>query len=57
MQGIQTSLQNMHPLSGLSEKERIAFVQSLDQEELEIMAKAVKFYSDVLLGTSQADIK
>jgi hypothetical protein len=57
MQGIQTSLQNMHPLSGMSEKERIAFVQSLDQEELEIMAKAVKFYSDVLLGTSQADIK
>lgn len=57
MQGIQTSLKNMHPLSGMSEKERIAFVQSLDEEELEIMAKAVRFYSDVLLGTSQVDIK
>ena len=57
MQGIGTSLRNMHPLSGMSEKERIAFLESLDKEELEIMAKAVKFYSDVLIGTSRADIK
>ena len=37
----------------MSEKERIAFVTSLDQEELEIMVKAIKFYNDVLLGTSK----
>ena len=57
MQGIETSLKNMHPLSGMSEKERIAFLTSLDEEELEIMVKAIKFYNDVLLGTSKVDIK
>ena len=41
----------------MSEKEQVAFLESLDVEEREIIAKAVRFYSEVLLGTSKVDIK
>ena len=56
-QGKLTSFLNMHPLSGMSEKERVAFVISLNEEEIEIMVKAVRFYNDVLIGASKVDIK
>jgi len=49
IQGLTNTLRNMHPLSGMNEKERIAFLESLDKGDLEVIVKAIKFYNNVLL--------
>lgn len=53
--GLETSLLNMYPLSGLSRKQQDAFIAGLDVEDREILAKAIKFYNDVLLGRTPID--
>ena len=47
----------MHPLSGMNEKERITFLESLDEKDLGVMVKAIKFYNDVLLGTTSLEVE
>lgn len=54
--GISRSLENMHPLSGLTQNEQISLVMNMDEEEKENLVKAIAFYTDTLLGTSQIEI-
>lgn len=48
--GINQSLENLHPLSGISKKDRGAFLKSLDEEEKETLDKAINYYNDVIVG-------
>ncbi|MCK4822196.1 hypothetical protein KA005_40915, partial [bacterium] len=50
--GIISALVNMHPLSGMNKNERKTFVEGLNGEEKEILAKAIKFYAETLIGTT-----
>lgn len=51
--GISASIKNMHPLSGMSKRGMAAFLVSLDEEDRELLAKAIRFYNDTLLGTTK----
>ena len=55
VQGIKTSLRNMHPLSGMSQAEKLTFIKSLNQEERETLARAIKYYNDVLVGDTDLE--
>lgn len=48
---------NLHPLAGLNENEKKAFLKSLDEEDREIFVKAMRFYNEALIGTTDIDIK
>lgn len=48
--GLKESLKLMQPMSGLSKKEQGAFIASLDNEGLEKLDRAMRFYGEVLLG-------
>lgn len=50
--GIISTLVNMHPLSGMNKNERKTFVEGLNVEEKELLAKAIKFYTETLIGTT-----
>ncbi len=49
-QGIKQSLKRMHPLGGLTERERKLFVASLSAGDRELVAVAEAYYREVLLG-------
>ncbi|MFZ2938544.1 MAG: hypothetical protein WA066_07600, partial [Candidatus Omnitrophota bacterium] len=49
-EGLAISLKNMHPLHGLTEQERGAFLQYLDSEGIKKLKKANRFYMEVLSG-------
>jgi hypothetical protein len=55
--GIMTSFRNMHPFAGLGKHERKAFIESLSPDDKLTMAKAIKFYNDVLLGRTPVELK
>jgi len=50
--GITQSLENLHPLSGLKTSERKPFLLSLRPEERDVLAKALRFYNEILLGNN-----
>ena len=50
--GLKTSIENMSPTSGLKPKDAKEFVASLDNDGKRRMALALRFYSEVILGTS-----
>jgi len=54
--GIEQSFANMNPLAGMNKYERNAFLKSLGPKDRLTMARAVKFYNDVLIGNSPVDI-
>ena len=47
-EGLQRSMQSMHPLYGLNRQEQIAFVQSLRPEDQERLIQAMQYYETVL---------
>jgi hypothetical protein len=49
-QGLNRSIENMHPLSGLTEAEKVAFVANLTSDDRERLVKANRFYEEVLKG-------
>lgn len=49
-EGLERSLNNMNPLSGLNEIEQVLFVESLSEEDRKKLAMAFKFWADTLLG-------
>jgi hypothetical protein len=49
-QGIRASMKGMHPLSGLNNQERILLMESFELSERDILARAVKYYNDVIVG-------
>ena len=49
-QGLTTSLRLMHPLAGLNEVERLAFVAGLDADDRRRLGNAERFYVTTLLG-------
>lgn len=48
--GLFTSLRNMHPLHGLNDREKIAFVMGLTKEDQGKLVRAIHFYTNVLVG-------
>jgi len=48
--GIETSIKNMHPLSGMNENMKKAFMSQLTKEETNKVANAIKFYETTLMG-------
>ncbi|MCK5235444.1 MAG: diguanylate cyclase [Deltaproteobacteria bacterium] len=54
LNAVTTSLQNMHPLKGLTEKEKQVFLASLDEEGKENLRKAIQFFNEVLLASKPA---
>jgi hypothetical protein len=53
--GIKQSFSSLHPLSGIKQDDWADYVKSLDPEAKDTLAKALRFYSEILLGKS--DIK
>lgn len=53
-QGFKTSIKNMQPLQGLNKKEQKAFIESLNDEDLDRLGKAQLFYETVLKGKEVA---
>jgi len=49
----QQSFENMNPLANLGKDERQAFVKSLNEDEREILMKAMLFYQKILLGQEE----
>ncbi|MCH8823330.1 MAG: hypothetical protein IH984_07465 [Planctomycetes bacterium] len=49
-EGIKRSLKRMHPLGGLSERDRKLFAASLSKNDLDLLGKAEQYYTEVLLG-------
>lgn len=49
-EGVKRAFMNMHPLSGMSKKERSAFVRTLTTEERKQLQKAITFYKKTLLN-------
>ena len=54
-EGIVKSLQNMSPVSSLTEAEASAFIIWLDEEGKQNLVKALKFYDNVLLGNQKEE--
>lgn len=52
--GVIQSLESLHPLSGLTVADEMAFMQSLDEDEAGRLDKAVQYYYDKLLTPDQA---
>ncbi len=52
-QGFKASIKAMEPLHGLKPKEKKAFIESLDVEDLERLEKAITFYEKTLKGGLQ----
>ncbi len=50
VQGIRQTFKNMEPLAGLTMKQKVEFIKSLNGEDRETLAKAYKFYNDTLLS-------
>jgi hypothetical protein len=48
--GMQTSLNRMHPLGGLSRADRVEFETSLDEEDKQKLKLAIQFYKESLIG-------
>ncbi len=53
--GVTVSLNAMNPLYGLSKHDKTALINSLNPEEREVFAKAVRFYFEVLRGTTKTE--
>jgi hypothetical protein len=51
--GLERSLENMHPLSGLNKGEELAFVAQLNEEDKDKLVRAIKFYYEDLLGLKE----
>ncbi len=49
-QGIKTSIQTMHPLYGMNEKLKTAFIGSLNFEDQGTLAQSIEFYNKTLRG-------
>jgi hypothetical protein len=49
-QGMDQSMRAMHPLFGISKNRRKEFFESLDEDEMEIYERAMRFYEEVLLA-------
>jgi len=54
--GLEASFRNMHPLSGLNKKAKESFQKNLSPEQKDILVLAIKYYNDILVGTSDIDI-
>ena len=52
-QGIKQSLRRMHPLGGLTEREKKLFVSGLSAQDRELVAVAEAYYREVLLGQGE----
>lgn len=48
--GLRATFQNMHPLAGLSQDERLGFVKSLNEDERVLLGRALQYYLEVLIG-------
>jgi hypothetical protein len=57
VKGIRQSLTSLHPLWGIKQDDWADYVKSLDPEAKDTLAKALRFYSEILLGKSQYDEK
>lgn len=49
-EGIKKAFDNMHPLAGLTKKEKKAFFNQLTVEEKKQLKNAIRFYRETLLG-------
>ena len=50
--GVRDSFERMHPASGLTKVDQKDFLASLTSQEKEDMARAVRFYNEVILGSA-----
>lgn len=50
--GIASSLSSLHPTSSISKEHSKKFKESLTEEQRETIAKAIKYYNDVLIGNT-----
>lgn len=55
--GLSTSMRNMHPLSGMNKLERKAFQSSLSPGDKEVLARAIRYYAEVLIGSVGIDLR
>lgn len=53
-EGLEQSIDRMHPLAGLNREEQIAFVQWLPQEDKEQLLKAVAYFETTMAGKPPA---
>jgi hypothetical protein len=56
-QGILQAIFSMYPLYGLSAKEQLKFIVGLDEDEKKTLAKALRFYSETLIGATNTEQK
>ena len=52
-QTIRRSLEAADPMWGLKQKEKLAFISTLDEEERKHLTRAIHFYHEVLLGKGE----
>jgi hypothetical protein len=55
--GITQSFLNMHPLSSLAKAQLEPFLKSLKPGDWQTLARAMKFYNETLLGTSNVSVE
>jgi hypothetical protein len=55
--GIERSFSNLHPLFGIKEADWPEYVSSLDDDAKEVLSRALRFYSEVLVGNSNTKTK
>ena len=56
IKGLNASINSMHPLSGMNKHYREAFKKSLSEVDKEVLAKAIRYYNETLVGTIDIDI-
>jgi hypothetical protein len=56
IKGLNASIGSMHPLSGMNKHYREAFEKSLSEMDKEVLAKAIRYYNETLIGTMDIDI-
>jgi hypothetical protein len=56
-QGIIQAIFSMYPLYGLSSKEQGKFIAGLDEDEKKTLVKALRFYSETLIGATNTEQK
>jgi len=52
-EGLERSLRSLHPLYGLKDEDKKAFIESLSERDAEKLAEAVSYYEKVVLGKEE----
>jgi hypothetical protein len=54
---IHNSLKAANPLYGIPVKDRKDFLENLNDDEKDVFARAIRYYNETIIGTTEADIK